>query len=91
MRHRGAENEPGALVAERPHEDQAPESAPAPGEISPAGIAPANENWPIVELVAVGDGEALARALVRVLVRRALISEGVFTIGDDCSDQRRAG
>jgi hypothetical protein len=91
MSTRGAGNEPGEVVAERPCEDQAPEAAPAAGEISPPGIAPANENWPIVELVAVGDGEALARALVRVLVRRALISEGVFTVDDDCSDQRRAG
>jgi hypothetical protein len=37
MRHPGAGNEPGEVVAERPHEDQAPEAAPAAGEISPQG------------------------------------------------------
>lgn len=41
-------------------------------------IEPANANWPIVELHATGDGAALARVLVRVLVRRALIAEGVL-------------
>ena len=91
MSARGAGNKRGALVAERPHEDQAPKAAPAPGQISPLGIAPVNDNWPLVELVPVGDGTALARALVRVLVRRALISAGVFSVGDDCSARRRAG
>lgn len=67
------------------------DAAPALAEISSPGRAPANENWPIVELVPVGDGAALARALVRVLVRRALISEGVFSVGEGCSDQKHAG
>jgi hypothetical protein len=66
-------------------------TAAAPAEISPPRIEPANENWPIVELVAVGDGVALARALVRVLVRRALITEGVFSAGDGCDDQTCTG
>lgn len=91
MSDRGVRNEPGTLVAERPHDAQAPKAAPDPGQISPVGIAPANDNWPLVELVPVGDGTALARALVRVLVRRALIREGVFSVGDDCSDRKRAG
>jgi len=84
-------DEPGAVVAERPREDQPMNAASAASEISPPGSAPANDNWPIVELVPVGDGTALARALVRVLVRRALISEGVFPVGDGCSNRRRAG
>jgi hypothetical protein len=63
----------------------------APTEISQPGIAAANENWPIVALVPAGGGVALARALVRVLVRRALINEGVFSVEDGCDDQRRAG
>jgi len=91
MRPRGAENEPGALVAEHRHEDQAPRATPALDQISSLGIAPANDNWPLVEIVPVGDGTALARALVRVLVRRALTSEGVFSVDAGCSDQRRAG
>lgn len=66
-------------------------AAIAPAEISPTVTAPANENWPIVTLVPVGDGVALARVLVRVLVRRALISEGVFSVDDGCDDQTCAG
>lgn len=71
-------------------------AAAALAEISPPRIEPANENWPnenwpIVELVAVGNGRDLARTLVRVLVRRALIGEGVFSVGDGCDDQTRAG
>ena len=42
-----------------------------------AGSEPANENWPIVRLHSVGDGRALAKVLVRVLVRRALLEEGI--------------
>ena len=66
-------------------------AAPDLGEISPPDISPANDNWPIVKLVPVGDGVALARTLVRVLVRRALINEGVFSVDGGCDDQTRAG
>jgi len=41
----------------------------------------ANDNWPIVNLRRVGDGQAVARTLLRVLVRRALISEGIINDG----------
>ncbi len=34
--------------------------------------------WPIVDLRATGDGTALARALARVLVRRALVEESAI-------------
>jgi len=90
MRHRIARCEPGVLVAEHPRGDQAVKAAPAPGEISPSRPAPANDNWPIVVLAPAGDGTALARALVRVLVRRALISEGVFSVANACDEQTRA-
>lgn len=83
-------DETGAAVAD-PHEDQAMNAAPAPDESSSTNSAPANDNWPVVELVPAGDGTALARALVRVLVRRALISEGAFSVGGGCDDQQRAG
>lgn len=66
-------------------------SPTARAEISPVLLAPANENWPIVECVAVGNGVGLARTLVRVLVRRALLAEGVFSVGDSCDDQTLAG
>jgi hypothetical protein len=39
--------------------------------------------WPIVKLRATGDGTALARALARVLVRRALVEESAM---EDCAD-----
>ncbi len=51
----------------------------------------ANDNWPIVKLRAVGDGRALAKALVQVLVRRALISEGVIPSAEHCEIDTRAG
>jgi len=62
-----------------------------PAEISPAGLASANENWPIVELVPSGDDAILARTLMRVLARRALISEGVFSVGLGPGDQIEQG
>ncbi len=46
-----------------------------------ATLKPASNNWPIVKLRAVGDGRAVSRALLRVLVRRALISEGIINDG----------
>jgi hypothetical protein len=42
---------------------------------------PANSSWPIVNLQRVGDGRAVERALLRALVRRALISEGIINDG----------
>ena len=50
-----------------------------------------NPNLPIVRLHAVGDGRALARVLVEVLVRRALISEGIIRAGADCEIHDLAG
>jgi hypothetical protein len=38
-------------------------------------------SWPIVNLQRVGDGRAVERALLRALVRRALISEGIINDG----------
>lgn len=55
-----------------------------------ASRAPANENWPPVKLRSVGDGLALAKVIVRVLVRRALISDGIL-VGDSCENRSRAG
>jgi hypothetical protein len=55
-----------------------------------------NGNWPVVSLRLVGDGRAVARALLRILVRRALISEGmihdvsVAGIARDADDSRRS-
>ena len=48
----------------------------------------ANENWPIVKLRPVGESSALARVLVRVLVRRALIVEGIIP---QCENHAKAG
>lgn len=61
-----------------------------------ATLDPANENWPIVNLRPVGDGRAVTRALLRILVRRALISEGIINDGSvagielDADDARRS-
>ncbi len=54
-----------------------------------ACATPANENWPVVNLRSVGAGASLARTLVRVLVRRALISDGIL-IGDPCEQRSQA-
>jgi hypothetical protein len=51
----------------------------------------ANDNGPRVELVATGDGRALARALARVLVRRELILANAIPHPVHCSDEREAG
>ncbi len=53
-------------------------------------MEPANDNWPIVNLRRVGDGQAVARALLRVLVRRALISEGIINDGSIAGIERDA-
>ena len=55
------------------------------------GEIPSNENWPILELRPTGNGTALARMLVRVLVHRALIHEGAICVADDCTKPTRAG
>jgi hypothetical protein len=57
----------------------------------PVHAGPSNENWPILELRPTGNGAALARMLVRVLVRRALIQEGIIRIANDCTNPTRAG
>lgn len=51
----------------------------------------ANDNLPVVRLTPLGDPKPLARTLLRVLVRRALISEGVIANVEHCDDQHRAG
>jgi len=58
-----------------------------------APTAPANDNerGPIVILTPVGDGIALARTLVRVLVRRELIKANAIRDSTHCTDERRAG
>jgi hypothetical protein len=55
------------------------------GTYDPAPISP------ILELRPTGSGVALARALVRVLVRRALIQEGVVRTAEDCAKQAKTG
>lgn len=45
----------------------------------------ANANWPRVHLHSIGDGRALARAVIEVLVRRALIEEGVIATNEPCA------
>ncbi len=52
-----------------------PSRAPKSDAVQEVEVA--NANWPTVALVPSGDGRALARALVAVLVRRALMTEGL--------------
>ena len=54
---------------------------------------PANDNTrgPIVELVAIGDGRALARVLARVLVRRELIRVNAIPDPLHCEIECAAG
>ena len=62
----------------------------------PDSATPQNDNWPVVNLRPVGDGRAVMRVLLHVLVRRALISEGIINEGSiagidgDADDSRRS-
>jgi hypothetical protein len=56
-----------------------------------AGVEPANENWPIVRLRPIGDGAVLAKTIVRVLVRRALVAEGIVPGREHCGTTTRTG
>jgi len=60
---------------------------------APPAPSPANDNkhGPIVILTPVGDGIALAKTLVRVLVRRELIKANAIRDSTHCTDERRAG
>lgn len=62
----------------------------APGSYDPEP-GQTNASWPILELRPISNGTALVRMLMRVLVRRALIQEGVIRIADDCTSPTRAG
>jgi hypothetical protein len=50
-----------------------------------------SSNWPSVRLRHVGDGREVARVLIDILVRRALIAKGVIRGGDDCEISDSAG
>jgi hypothetical protein len=50
-------------------------------------VRSANSDWPIVKLRPIGDGCGLVRVLVEVLVRRALINNGVIRDSDTCEIQ----
>ena len=56
-----------------------------------ASIEPANDNSPILKLRYVGDGDAVAQVLARILVRRALVAEGILKAPAHCKDRKRAG
>jgi hypothetical protein len=55
-----------------------------------ASVEAANENWPIVRLRYVGDGHAVAEVLTRILVRRALVAEGILKPAE-VRNQKRTG
>jgi hypothetical protein len=72
-----------------------PSTADARSDVVEVLPAPADGivdgHWPIVKLQAIGDGEAVTKTLVRVLVRRALISAGIIPSSEDCEIQTPAG
>jgi hypothetical protein len=63
----------------------------APRTVTPRRAEASGATLPILALRPTGDGTALARALARVLVRRALMEDVTINAVDDCANPRPSG
>jgi len=87
------------LDSREPHSDASVEALPGGADRRGARMVPRripasgrsdspDVTLPILALRPVGEGVVLARALARVLVRRALAEEGAIDVVDHCTDER---